>query len=379
MVNDKSTNQEIDQSSSNNKTENNSNTTMPRAQSNLDILSQTASVIEEVSLTTGSSTTGSSNNSCTTTAEPSPPQPARVTPAEQNCNTYYQIQKKNMYYPIDDHCQKSFLALPDISSKPTEYHHSHQPSIFLEQKRGFLPPALSFETSGGILVGGQPISMEMTSSYYSPGLYLSYSNGSNSMAVIVPAETSVSSDPVGKQRVMSPPQDHVVLQKNHVTAATVSTGSSNSSGGGGSSPTGNGDGDTVVNSFFSVPSNSFSSTGGASVSSSVIAGLPSTSPQYQFSSINSNNVPVDPLSMPAAFVPPQPPMQQRNDANVSNPNKGNIEFSDEMIRENFVLRQQLAANNVTITNLQNQVEMLQNEIRQLRQIPSGKISQIPLE
>ena len=50
-----------------------------------------------------------------------------------------------------------------------------------------------------------------------------------------------------------------------------------------------------------------------------------------------------------------------------------------MLRENFVLRQQLASSNATISNLQNQVELLQNEIRQLRQVPSGKISQIPLE
>jgi hypothetical protein len=57
----------------------------------------------------------------------------------------------------------------------------------------------------------------------------------------------------------------------------------------------------------------------------------------------------------------------------------NIEFSDETLRENFLLRQQLAARDATIANLQNQLETLQREVRQLRRLPTGKISQIPLE
>lgn len=43
------------------------------------------------------------------------------------------------------------------------------------------------------------------------------------------------------------------------------------------------------------------------------------------------------------------------------------------------LRQQLAAKDTTIVALQTQVQNLTQEIRQLRQLPTGKISQIPLE
>ena len=341
--------------------------TMPRAQSNLDILSQTAAVVEEVTLC------GSSSDSSSTTSDASTAQAARVTPAEHH-HTYYQIKKSNAYYPVDDQCQSSFLALPEISSssrnrKAVEYHHQPQPSIFLEKKRGFLPPALSFETCGGMLVGGQPFSNEASSNYYSPGLFLSYSNGSG---VTATAGTGCS-NLVGLQRVMSPPQDQVMSQQYlYTTAATVSTGSNNSNSGGGSSPPSGADGDTAVNSFLANPSNSFSSAGGASLSSSAnIAAVP-TSSQYQFSSVHATQPPF-PIHN-AVFVPPPPPQRADNTGT-----KGGIEFSDEMLRENFVLRQQLASSNATISNLQNQVELLQNEIRQLRQVPSGKISQIPLE
>jgi hypothetical protein len=47
--------------------------------------------------------------------------------------------------------------------------------------------------------------------------------------------------------------------------------------------------------------------------------------------------------------------------------------------ENAWLRQQLAAKDSTIATLQIQVQNLTQEIRQLRQLPTGKISQIPLE
>ena len=337
--------------------------TMPRAHSNLDILSQTAAVVEEVTLC------GSSSDNSSTTSDTSQSQPARVTPAEHH-RKYHKVQKANAYYPVDDQCKKSFLALPEISTSNRngkEYHHKPQPSIFLEKKRGFLPPALSFETSGGILVGGQPFSVETSSTYYSPGLYLSYSNGSGASATTGTGCSNL----VALQRVMSPPQDQVMSKQYlYTTAATVSTGSNNSHNGGGSSPPNGTDGDTVVNSFLANPSNSFSSAGGASLSSANIAAIP-TSSQYQFSNVNSAQPPF-PVNN-TAFAPPP---QQRTDNSGS---KGGIEFSDEMLRENLILRQQLAASNAAIAGLQNQVELLQNEIRQLRQVPSGKISQIPLE
>lgn len=48
-------------------------------------------------------------------------------------------------------------------------------------------------------------------------------------------------------------------------------------------------------------------------------------------------------------------------------------------QENTWLRQQLAVKDATITTLQTQVQNLTREIGQLRQLPTGKISQIPLE
>lgn len=47
--------------------------------------------------------------------------------------------------------------------------------------------------------------------------------------------------------------------------------------------------------------------------------------------------------------------------------------------ENAWLRRELAAKDSTIATLQIQVQNLTQEIRQLRQLPTGKISQIPLE
>jgi hypothetical protein len=47
--------------------------------------------------------------------------------------------------------------------------------------------------------------------------------------------------------------------------------------------------------------------------------------------------------------------------------------------ENAWLRQELVAKDSTIATLQIQVQNLTQEIRQLRQLPTGKISQIPLE
>lgn len=349
---------------------------MPRAQSNLDILSQTAAVIEEASLNNSRSGTASA----ITVVEVSSPQPVRVTPAEHQ-HSYRRILKTNEYGSFDDQSRKSFLALPEISSKtnvPSEYwnqYHHHQPSTFLEQKRGFLPPALSFESGGGILVGGQPLSMDGTSSYISPGIYLTHSYASNFSAT---STVGIGANHVNPARVTSPPLEQVTAPQQQPIVATVSTESKNNTTGNGSSPACGGDGDTVVNSFLSNPSNSFSSTGGASVSSSVIAALPSSHHPYQYNN-GANTIHSAPI---AAFVPPgQVRHPQRNDSNTTTNTqpKNSVEFSDEMLRENFLLRQQLAACNVTIATLQNQVDVLQNEVRQLRQLPSGKISQIPIE
>lgn len=356
---------------------NNNNLTMSRAQSNLDILSQTAAVIEaEASLNSSNSNNcrSSTSSAITVVVESSPPQPARVTPAEYQ-NGYRRLQKTIEYSTFDDPSRKSFLALPEISSKTkqTEYiHHRPQPATFLEQKRGFLPPAVSFESGGGggILVGGQPLSMDGATSFYPHGLYVTHSEMSDFSTM---SSVEIGTKHVNQVRVKSPPAPPV-----HTTIATVSTGSKSGTNGSGSTPTcGGGDGETGVNSFLSNPSNSFSSAGGASVTSSVIAGLPSPHP-YQFNN-GTNLANATPY---AAFVPPLQ-HHQRNDNNNNSTNgtqvKNSIEFSDEILRENFLLRQQVATSNMTIATLQNQVATLQNEIRQLQAVPSGKISQIPID
>ena len=53
--------------------------------------------------------------------------------------------------------------------------------------------------------------------------------------------------------------------------------------------------------------------------------------------------------------------------------------TDDPIHEKLWLRQQMAVRDATIATLQTQVHQLQQEIRQLRQLPTGKISQIPVE
>lgn len=53
--------------------------------------------------------------------------------------------------------------------------------------------------------------------------------------------------------------------------------------------------------------------------------------------------------------------------------------SNSLEQENYMLKSQLAAKDTMIDNLNQQLQTLQSEIRRLRQMPSGKISQIPLE
>ena len=335
----------------------NNGSAMTRAQSNLDILSQTAAVmVEEEGIAS---------------AQASPPYPsARVTPAElpssgslrSNHDSFYVVESSSV--GTTSSCRNSFLLLPDMSSRSGVT----RPAVILEQKRGgFLPPP--FE-SGSVLVGGcGPHAMEASSSYYSPGLFVSYSNASSHPSVTLSSSEGYS---VASRSSPPPVQVQQIPQSHHTTMATVSTGSDASTGGGSGATSGNvgtagGDVTTVMNSFLSAASNSFSSTGGVS-SSSVIGSVPT----------GTNTMALPPsgaaqFSM-QAFVPPlRPPMPPRTDGTT------NIEFSDETVRENFLLRQQLAARDVTIANLQSQLDSLQREVRQLRRLPTGKISQIPLE
>jgi hypothetical protein len=96
----------------------------------------------------------------------------------------------------------------------------------------------------------------------------------------------------------------------------------------------------------------------------------------------SNNVPV---SFAAAAAPP-PTLPSSSSFTTSNSNTPYPSDSDFTLvaaaaagRENFMLRQQLLELQNTIRTLQNRVDQLESENSQLRQLPTGKISQIPLE
>jgi len=54
------------------------------------------------------------------------------------------------------------------------------------------------------------------------------------------------------------------------------------------------------------------------------------------------------------------------------------ELMEELARDNALLRHELNEKNTRIDNLQKQVEELQEQIIELRQLPVGKISQIPV-
>jgi hypothetical protein len=326
-----------------------SGSAMTRAQSNLDILSQTAAVmVEEEGMIA------------------SPPYPAaRVTPAElPNSGGTLRSESTYLVESSASHCRNSFLLLPDMSSRSA----APRPAVFLEQKRGgFLPPP--FEV-GSVLVSGGPAAMD-AASYFGPGLFVSYSNGSHPGVALSSSDgfsvTSRASPPPPPQHPM--PQFH-----HHATTATVSTGCDSSGGSGntaGNLGAGGGDVTTVMNSFLSAASNSFSSTGGVSASS-VVGSVPTLTGGASTMRLPPSGG-VAQFSMQAFAPPPRPPM--RTDGTTT----ANIEFSDDTLRENFLLRQQLAARDATIANLQGQLESLQREVRQLRRLPTGKISQIPLE
>jgi Csm1 N-terminal domain len=293
---------------------------LPRAQSNLDILSQTAAVIEE----------------SISSAHSSPYPSARVTPADYSSVTS----------PFREHLnnRKTFLALPDMPIGS-----QHQPphrTIFLEQKKGFLPPALPFEPgSSGSGIQVDSVGVE-TSPEYSPGIYLAYANGQGS-----------SSTTTLMMRTSSPPFSMSAEQQHQLTLANSSGSDVASNEQRSATPTVAGSNNTVVHSILGT-ANSFSS--GTAVSAT--------------------------LSVPVSYAPPRSTLQhyhhgsgEASSNSTSQSPTRDVEFANEIVRENFLLRQQLSVRDSTIDALQAQVDSLQQEIRQLRQLPTGKISQIPLE
>jgi Csm1 N-terminal domain len=292
---------------------------LPRAQSNLDILSQTAAVIEE----------------SISSAQSSPYPSARVTPADYSSVTS----------PFKEHLnnRKTFLALPDMPLGS-----QHQPphrTIFLEQKKGFLPPALPFEpgTSGsGIQVDSVGVE---SSPEYSPGIYLAYANGHGSSSTTLMMRNS------------SPPFSMTAEQQHQLASANASGLDTATNQQRSATPTVAGSNDTVVHSILGTV-NSFSS--GTTISAT--------------------------LSVPVSYAPPRSTLQHyhhgsgeaSSNSTLQSPTR-DVEFTNEIVRENFLLRQQLSVRDSTIDALQAQVDSLQQEIRQLRQLPTGKISQIPLE
>lgn len=327
---------------------------LPRAQSNLEILSQTAAVVIEEGLCSAQTS----------------PYPARVTPADTTSLLYSSVDA----HP-NSHCRKSFLSLPEMIG--TTQHH-HQPTIFLEQKRGFLPPAVQFElgSGGGVLAAGgshESGVTEASSYYYSPGLFLSYSYGSTGTFGRGGAEPQ---PPEGSATGAT-----ATVSNNGGSSSEGSHNSNDSSVGGGANNHSAGDAATAAVHSFLDSAGSFSSGGGVSASSAASSSFHHLTGGGGGASLAAS------MQAAAAFVPPRPPLfqQQRVMALGGGASPSlfgeppGIEFTDEAVRENFLLRQQLAARDATIDALQKQVEDLQQDIRELRQLPTGKISQIPLE
>lgn len=262
---------------------------LPRPQSSLELLSQTAAEMQHSPhVSSAASNARLVSNSSIHSAGTSPKEALLrgVTPTDHSSS--------NNMSPK----QKCLPSLPDISTK--------QP-VFLEQKRSFLPaPLFDPETEG----------RAATPLYYSPGLFLTYSNGSTAGAA---------------QQVQQP---------------TVATSASSGS-----------EGDAVVPNFLTSHS-SFTSSGSLTSAPSFVLAPPAAAASNNTSSSNAATLMPAPA---AAFAPPQ----QR--------------FDNDHQRENYFLRQQLAAKDASIELLQKQVESLQQEVRELRQLPTGKISQIPVE
>jgi hypothetical protein len=326
------------------------NSTITRAQSSLELLSQTAAVVEE-----------SDEKSCMTLTPPY--SSARITPAD------------SVMLMEGSPVKKQLLSIPDVGSWAGG-------PVFLEQKRSFLPPAVSVtstkSSTGGTLDGSNH------SGDYHPGLFLTYSNvslGSTGMA------GSASSAPNAASRTTSGPNGTIMANhqastahyqhhnlSSHGTEATATNFSGNHHQHqmtlhhhhhGNGAVTTHSQAAPIVN----------VGSGGSSGSSEV----PNFFPSASFSSSHRSHSPFHHHA--TSFVPPRPGLRPSESLLLfeSVHQDSSSAVSDDPVRDNYYLRAQMAQRDATIDALQAQVESLQQEIQQLRSLPTGKISQIPVE
>ena len=79
----------------------------------------------------------------------------------------------------------------------------------------------------------------------------------------------------------------------------------------------------------------------------------------------------------AAFQPPQREAQApRLQLQQRRPSPSTMEDMTRQIRD---LREQLSEKDMVVSSLQHRVNYLENQIHELRQLPTGKISHIPVE
>lgn len=285
---------------------------LPRPQSSLELLSQTAAVMEHsppqaltqnnfISFKGSNSDSGSSIISAGT----SPKQTRGVTPTDSLSSS------------MASQLGQRIPSLPDMC-----YNEQKKQPVVLEQKRNtsFLPTPLPSDLHHSTTGGDAESERSDTPLYYSPGLFLPFSG---------------------------------VNQTQHQIPGVANAPSSESEEAGG-----------VVPNFLTSHC-SFNSNG------SLASG-----PSMTFSTTVSGNISVMPAPA-AAFVPPQLSSQFKQGSFDSITVSADHE---QAIRENLLLRQQVAMKDDTIDSLRKQVSALQNELHDLHQLPSvGKVSQIPVE
>ena len=276
-------------------------TGLPRPQSSLELLSQTAAVLEHspqpsYSLSISDTSVVDLQTFGTASLSYSPKESARgVTPTNSS--------------PRDLNMSKQAPSLPDMIKKP----HQTLPVILEQKRNSFLPPPLLGEGAPDMDGrAGTPL-------HYSPGLFLTYSNGGTSSSGI---------------------WNHGGGGHGPPPIATETDSGSSDAGG------------DVVGPHFLTSQGSFTSNGSLA-----------SAPSYAFGGTSSAG--------PPAFAPPPLSLMTRPTHSFS--------ASDDYQHENLILRQQLALKDAAIDLLQKQLDAMQQEIQELRQLPTGKISQIPVE
>lgn len=84
----------------------------------------------------------------------------------------------------------------------------------------------------------------------------------------------------------------------------------------------------------------------------------------------------DPSGRPSNFYSPAPSVSEDGEDNVAASNRLSYQA---LVRENYHMRDQLLDKDAVISSLQQRVNQLETQISELRQLPTGKISHIPIE